>query len=137
MLGDAVSVCTMANRKPLSQTIPQDLGAFGLIVCAVFVAYLPALRGSMLWDDAGHVTRLNLRPLDGLWRIWADPGATQQYYPLLHSAFWVEHSIWGDSVLFYHLVNVALHALAACLVVKIARRLALPEIGRASCRERV
>ena len=80
----------------------------------------------MLWDDASHVTRLDLRSLHGLWRIWADPGATQQYYPLLHSAFWIEHSIWGDSVLFYHLVNVALHALAACLVVKIARRLALP-----------
>jgi tetratricopeptide (TPR) repeat protein len=116
----------MANRKPLSQTPPQDLGAFALIVCAAFVAYLPALRGGMLWDDAGHVTRLDLRPLHGLWRIWAGPGATQQYYPLLHSAFWVEHSIWGDSVLFYHLVNVALHALAACLVVKIVRRLALP-----------
>src|ERR1019366_5406053 len=116
----------MANRKPLSRTPPQDLGAFALIVCAAFLAYLPALRGGMLWDDAGHVTRLDLRPLHGLWRIWADPGATQQYYPLLHSAFWVEHSIWGDSVLFYHLVNVALHALAACLVVKIARRLALP-----------
>jgi protein O-mannosyl-transferase len=103
--------------------MPQAL--YALIVCATFVAYLPALRGGMLWDDAGHVTRLDLRSLHGLWRIWTDPGATQQYYPLLHSAFWVEHSIWGDSVLFYHLVNVALHALAACLVVKIARRLAL------------
>ena len=116
----------MANRKPLSRTPPQDLGAFALIVCAAFLAYLPALRGGMLWDDAGHVTRLDLRPLHGLWRIWADPGATQQYYPLLHSAFWVEHSIWGDSVVFYHLVNVGLHALAACLVVKIVRRLAVP-----------
>jgi tetratricopeptide (TPR) repeat protein len=54
------------------------------------------------------------------------PGATQQYYPLLHSAFWLEHAIWGDSVLFYHVLNVALHALSACLVVKIVRRLGLP-----------
>jgi len=108
------------------ERLPRDLAASALIVCATFLAYLPALRGSMLWDDAGHVTRLDLRSLHGLWRIWADPGATQQYYPLLHSAFWIEHLIWGDSVLFYHLFNVALHALAACLVVKIARRLALP-----------
>jgi protein O-mannosyl-transferase len=80
----------------------------------------------MLWDDAAHVTRPELRNLHGLWRIWFDLGATQQYYPLLHSAFWVEHLAWGDAVAGYHLVNVALHALSACLVVGIARRLRLP-----------
>lgn len=96
------------------------------MVCATFVAYLPALHGGMLWDDAAHVTRADLRSLHGLWRIWSVPGATQQYYPLLHSAFWVEHNIWGDSVFYYHLLNVALHAVAASLVVKVARRLALP-----------
>ena len=80
----------------------------------------------MLWDDSGHVTRPDLRSLQGLWRIWTEPGATQQYYPLLHSAFWAEHFLWGDSVLCYHLLNVALHALAACLVVRIVRRLEIP-----------
>jgi tetratricopeptide (TPR) repeat protein len=64
--------------------------------------------------------------LQGLWRIWFELGATQQYYPLLHSAFWLEHRIWGDAVLGYHLVNVALHAISAYLVVLIVRRLALP-----------
>jgi tetratricopeptide (TPR) repeat protein len=113
----------MANRKPLSQTRLRELGGFALIVCAAFAAYLPAVRGGILWDDAAHVTRLDLRSLHGLWRIWTVPGATQQYYPLLHSAFWIEHAVWGDSVLCYHLLNVALHALAACLVVKIVRRL--------------
>jgi tetratricopeptide (TPR) repeat protein len=106
--------------------LPHDGLAFALIVCATFLAYLPALRGTLLWDDEAHVTRADLRSLQGLWRIWTVPGATQQYYPLLHSAFWLEYRLWGDSVLFYHLVNVALHALAACLLVKIVRRLALP-----------
>ena len=95
-------------------------------MCATFAAYLPSLRGRMLWDDASHVTRPDLRSLHGLWRIWFDLGATQQYYPLLHSAFWIEHFIWADSVLGYHMVNVALHAVAACLVVRIVRRLSLP-----------
>jgi tetratricopeptide (TPR) repeat protein len=97
-----------------------------VIAAAAFLAYLPALRGALLWDDAAHITRSDLQSLHGLWRIWSVPGATQQYYPLLHSAFWVEHRIWGDSALGYHLFNVALHTLAACLVVKIVRRLALP-----------
>ena len=70
----------------------------------------PPLRGGLLWDDNMHVTRADLRSLHGLWRIWFDLGATQQYYPLLHSAFWLEHRLWGDAVLGYHLTNVALHA---------------------------
>ena len=67
-----------------------------------------------------------LQSLHGLWRIWFDLRATQQYYPLLHSAFWMEHRIWGDAVLGYHLTNVFLHAASACLVVRIVRRLSLP-----------
>ena len=35
---------------------------------------------------------------EGLWRIWTEVGATQQYYPLLHSAFWLEHRLWGDAL---------------------------------------
>jgi hypothetical protein len=38
-------------------------------------------------------------------------------YPLLHSAFWTEHRLWGESVLCYHLVNIVLHAVSAGLVV--------------------
>jgi tetratricopeptide (TPR) repeat protein len=72
-----------------------------------------------------HVTRADLQSMHGLWRIWFDLGATQQYYPLLHSAFWLEHGLWGDAMLGYHLTNVVLHALSACLVVMIAKRLSL------------
>jgi tetratricopeptide (TPR) repeat protein len=97
-----------------------------LLVAATLFAYLPALRGALLWDDNMHVTRPELRSLHGLWRIWFDVAATQQYYPLLHSAFWVEHRLWGDAVLGYHLTNVLLHAASACLVVAIVRRLSLP-----------
>ena len=114
-----------ALGRPLTKCLPQ-LYLFATIFCATLIAYLPALQGSLLWDDDSHVTRLDLRSLHGLWRIWFHPGATQQYYPLLHSAFWIEHRLWGDAVLGYHLVNVALHAMAACLVIAIARRLELP-----------
>jgi len=105
---------------------PRDAGMWALLWCATLAAHLPALRGGLLWDDNMHVTRADLRSLHGLWRIWFDLGATQQYYPLLHSAFWLEHRIWGDATLGYHLTNVALHAASACLVVMIVRRLRLP-----------
>jgi len=109
------------NSGKVRQLIP-----WLLLVGAVVVAYLPALRGALLWDDNMHVTRPELRSMHGLWRIWFDLPATQQYYPLLHSAFWVEHRLWGDSVVGYHLVNVLLHAASSCLVVIILRRLSVP-----------
>lgn len=87
---------------------------------------MPALRGGLLWDDTSHITRADLQSLHGLWRIWFQLGATQQYYPLVHTAFWTEHRLWGGAVLGYHLTNVLLHALSACLVVLIVRRLSIP-----------
>jgi protein O-mannosyl-transferase len=103
------------------------LGAvFALILVVTLAAYFPALTGDFLWDDAGHVTAPALQSWSGLLRIWFEPGVTQQYYPLLHSAFWFEHLVWGDATLGYHLINVLWHATSACLLVAILRRLAVP-----------
>jgi len=89
----------------------------------VLACYWPALRGGLVWDDASHVPRPDLRSWAGLGRIWLRFGATEQYYPALHSAFWLEHRLWGDSTLGYHLANVALHALNCWLVMAALRRL--------------
>lgn len=99
---------------------------FAVILAAVLTAYSPALTGRFLWDDAGHVTSPALRSWPGLWLIWFEPGVTQQYYPLLHSAFWLEHQLWGDATVGYHLVNVLWHVLSACLLAALLRRLAVP-----------
>lgn len=96
-----------------------------LIFIAALLAYWPALGGGFIWDDDGHITRADLQSLTGLMRIWFEPGATQQYYPLLHSAFWFEHHLWGDAAFGYHLINVLLHATGACLFATLLRRLAV------------
>jgi Flp pilus assembly protein TadD len=97
-----------------------------LIFGVTFAAYFPALTGKLVWDDSGHVTPPALQSPHGLWRIWFEIGATQQYYPVLHSAFWIEHRLWGDATLGYHLTNILLHAAAACLFVQVLRRLQVP-----------
>ena len=103
---------------------------FGLAIFAVtFLAYFPAWYGGQLWDDPAHLTAPALQSWHGLWQIWFQLGATQQYYPVLHSAFWLEHRGWGDAVLGYHLVNVGLHATAACLFAVVLARLRLPTSG--------
>ena len=94
-----------------------------LILAAVFIAYIPALNGGLLWDDLSHITVPELRSIHGLWRIWTELGATQQYYPMLHSAFWLEHRLWGDSLVGYHVAGVVLHSAAASLLVLILRQL--------------
>jgi tetratricopeptide (TPR) repeat protein len=116
-------------QSPSSSVTSAGLPAavwFGVILLAVLFAYGPALRGDFLWDDGGHVTHPELSSLGGLFRIWFEPGATQQYYPLLHSAFWLEYQLWGDATAGYHLVNVLWHSLSACLLIVFLRRLAIP-----------
>ena len=117
------------KRRPLTQKT-QTATTFHyewlLIPAAVFIAYLPAVNGGLLWDDLSHITVPELRSIHGLWRIWTELGATQQYYPLLHSSFWIQHRLWGDAMMGYHLANIAFHSTAAYLVVLILRRLAIP-----------
>jgi len=105
---------------------PPRLHAWGMVLlvfAAALACYWPALNGAMLWDDPGHVTRPDLRGWAGLLRIWTDLRATQQFYPVLHTAFWIEHRTWGDATLAYHLLNVALHAAACCLLASLLGRL--------------
>ena len=96
------------------------------LAAVTLVTYSPALTGEQLWDDDGHLTKLELQSIDGLRRIWLEPGATQQYYPLVHSAFWLMDQAWGAWTPGYHAVNVLLHALSALLLAVLMRRLALP-----------
>jgi tetratricopeptide (TPR) repeat protein len=97
-----------------------------VLVPITLLAYQPAWQGAFLWDDDGHVTKAALRQLAGIWRIWFEPGATQQYYPVVHTAFWVQYHLWGLDTTGYHIVNILLHAGSACLLAAILRRLKVP-----------
>src|SRR5436305_13172975 len=100
---------------------------FGLIlIVATTLAYQPAWNGKPVWDDNSHITSAELRSLHGLGRIWTDPSAAPQYYPLLHTLFWVEYKLWDGRTLPYHLITILLHAILALLVFRILRELEVP-----------
>jgi protein O-mannosyl-transferase len=96
-----------------------------LLAAAAFLAYAPAWNGRPVWDDDAHMTRPELRSAAGLERIWTQLGATQQYYPLVHSVFWVERRLFGDSTTGCHLLNILLHVFSALLLVMILRKLGI------------
>src|SRR5579862_5255860 len=98
-----------------------------LLVLLTGAAYVPALRGGFIWDDDDYVTANRmLRSADGLRRIWTDPGAVPQYYPLTFTTFWLESRAWGFNPAGYHAVNVALHALSALLLWQVLLFLQVP-----------
>lgn len=100
---------------------------FCLILAVVtMLAYQPAWQGGLLWDDDNCSTPPELRSLDGLRRIWFQPRATAQYYPLLYTSYWVQQRLWGDSPTGYHLVNLLLHIGCVVLVLRTLRFLKIP-----------
>lgn len=122
----AAAALAPPHSRAAAWPIRSALGNAAALFVAVLVAYWPALSAGYIWDDSGHLTAPDLQSWSGLARIWFEPGATQQYYPLLHSAFWLEHRLWGDAAAGYHLINILWHALAAWLFGLILRRLQLP-----------
>ena len=118
---------TATRTVPLPAPAPRYSLWFSLAVfAATILAYLPALNGGFIWNDNDYVTAPELRSVEGFWRIWFELGATEQYYPFLHSAFWLEHKLWGDSATAYHVLNVLVHATSACLLAFLLCRLAIP-----------
>jgi tetratricopeptide (TPR) repeat protein len=122
----------IAKSKPLdppARTHSWLAGALGLLGITA-IAYLPAILGGFIWDDDAYVQHnAALRSLRGLWNIWAHTSATPQYYPLVHTTFWIEYHLWGAegaAAMGYKIINVLLHATSAILLWWLLRFLKLP-----------
>jgi len=111
--------------KPLHNSWNRDLVWGLLLLAATFLAYRPAWNGQPVWDDDVHMTSQELRSLNGLAHLWTQPSHKVQYFPLVHTVFWVESHLWGDSTLGYHLLNILLHVFSALLLVRILRKLGI------------
>ena len=97
------------------------------LVLVTLSAYRPVWHGTPLMDDQTYlITKPELRSMSGLVRLWIEPQTTKQYHPLVNTVFWVGNRLWGNAMLGYHLVNIALHAVSALLLWKILRELDIP-----------
>lgn len=103
------------------------------IVLATLIAYGPMWRADFIWDDPDYIiNNMTLRNLRGLWNMWVHPLSIPQYYPLVHTTFWIEYHLWdliGKGGLWpvgYHIDNVVLHAISALVLWEILDVLAIP-----------
>lgn len=97
------------------------------ILASCLVAYYSAYSAGFVWDDDDYVTQNpTLRNWFGFCQIWLNPSALPQYYPMVHTSFWVEYQLWGLDPFGYHLINVILHSCNAILVYKILKHLEVP-----------
>jgi tetratricopeptide (TPR) repeat protein len=88
---------------------------------------VPAFQAGWVWDDDSYVTaNAALRSFDGLRRIWFEPGAVAQYYPLTFTSLWLEYQLHGLAPAGYHATNVLLHAANAVLVGLVLQAAAVP-----------
>ena len=99
-----------------------------LLLAVTLLAYIPAIMGGYRWDDDAFVTDnpVLCAGLTGLRRLWFEFGATDQYYPMAYSSFWLEYQAWGYWATGSHIVNVILQGINAWLLWKVLRTLRVP-----------
>lgn len=98
-----------------------------VLLALVALAYWPAIDCGFIWDDDDYVTQNPvLRTWGGILSVWFEPTSLPQYYPLVHTTFWLEYRLWGPEPAGYHVVNLLLHFLACCGLLALLRRLAVP-----------
>ena len=121
--GRATTPVARTAAPPAPRDASTVVGTLALIGVSLLV-YIPALWAGWVWDDREYVwgNPLVLGPA-GLRDIWLHPSALPQYYPVVFTLFWLQHALWGLNPFGYHLVNVLLHGVNACLVWGLLRRL--------------
>ena len=96
------------------------------IVLAVILAYLPAISGKFIFDDALLLTKYSpIHAGDGLCRLWCTTESLE-YYPLSYSMFWLEWRLWGLDPVGFHVTSLVLHVVETLLIWVILRRLSIP-----------
>ncbi len=121
---NGIAMHNMVDKQSRSRL---DWLAGAALFLATFAAYIPVQNCGFIWDDDDYVTEnLTIRDFDGLVRIWGDRKSNPQYYPLVHTSFWLEYQAWGLNPVGYHWVNVAIHAMSSLLLWRILLRLSVP-----------
>jgi tetratricopeptide (TPR) repeat protein len=108
--------------------------AFAVVVLGV-VAYANSLSGAFLLDDGASISQNeSIRRLDDLRAVLTEMPASTSARPVVNLSFALNYAAGGTDVLGYHLVNGAVHLLAALALFGVVRRTLelVPRLAEAS-----
>lgn len=117
------------SHLPLAATPAQGYEAswigYCLLIVAVFVAYSNTLHAPFEFDDYGAI--INNSSLRDFWALrWLHPtaggGSTASGRPVLAFTLALNYAWGGLNPVGYHILNIAIHALAALVLFGIVRR---------------
>ena len=93
------------------------------IVVLCLTTYASSVRNDFIWDDDSYVyANPYIQKTEGLSAIWLTH-RLPQYYPITFTTFWIEHQLWGDHPLGYHISNLIFHILNAILIFWVVEKL--------------
>jgi Flp pilus assembly protein TadD len=102
-------------------------GQLAALLAAAIGVYAGVFSAGWIWDDDDYVyANPTLDQPDAVARIWTDPAASPQYYPLVFTVLWAEKQLWGLWPPGFHALNVLLHAGSSLAIWQLVRRLGIP-----------
>lgn len=104
----------------------RTLLSYASVAAIAFMAFVPALYGTFVWDDVIIAQFLDRGV--GFFDIWLTPSLTgdKHYWPLKYSSLWLEHMLWANNPRGYHLTNVAIHGANSAMVLALLKKLKAP-----------
>jgi len=112
------------GSRAVAATPGIGLGWIALLCVVVVVPYLNSLDNPFIWDDSNAI--VNNPTIRSLWPLWTPlqpPAETPvSSRPLVNLSFALNYALHGLDVRGYHLVNLGLHLLTACLLFAIVHR---------------
>jgi protein O-mannosyl-transferase len=118
-----------SDRTVEPQTVTQGAGRTNaikrfypqlLILSAGVLVYLNSFNGQLLYDDRVLINASDMQPLWPLSKILFSPDAISR--PLVALSLAMNYAISGEGVWSYHVVNLAIHLLAALVLFGVIRR---------------
>jgi tetratricopeptide (TPR) repeat protein len=112
------------RKEPVPKPFRLDRLAIPLLLAAGFFAYHNALHGPFVLDDIRAISQNEtIRTLRPPWGVFSPPvHSPVTGRPLVNLSLAVNYAIGGESVTSYHLLNLAIHLLAALALFGIIRR---------------
>src|SRR6266404_4988933 len=122
--GPARADAVQVRVQPLPMLRPRDRWWLAAVVVAAVLPYLDSLQGAFVFDDFGLVTQNPYAsPGMPLLAWFTRPSTSGSLYRPLTMVSYGLNALLSPNPLSYHLMNVALHALAALAAFSLARSL--------------